>query len=105
MKEIAPGVYVETGYASGNVGMIVTEAGVVCIDVPMLPSDVYHWRAQIESVTDRPIVLLIQTDYDQARVLSTFLVDVPLVAHDETWTRMKPPRGAIWLRTCWRTLL
>jgi len=89
MKEIAPGVYVETRYASGNVGMITTGAGVVCIDVPMLPSDAYHWRAQIESVTDEPIVSLIQTDYDQARVISTYLFNVPLIAHDETSSRMK----------------
>lgn len=89
MKQVAPGVYVETKYPSGNVGIIVTDAGVVCVDVPMLPSDVYHWRAQIESVTNTPIVSLIQTDYDQQRVLSTFLFDVPLVAHDEAWNRMR----------------
>jgi cyclase len=89
MKKIAPGVYVETRYASGNVGMIVTGAGVVCIDAPMLPSDVYHWRAQIESITREPIVALIQTDYDQVRVLSTYLFDVPLIAHDETAGRIK----------------
>jgi cyclase len=89
MKEIAPGVYVETRYASGNVGIITTGAGVVCVDVPMLPSDAYHWRAQIESVTTEPIVTLVQTDYDQARVVSTYLFDVPLVAHDEMPGRMK----------------
>lgn len=82
MKEVAPGIYVETQYATGNVGMVVTGGGVVCIDAPMLPSDVYHWREQISSVTDEPIVSLIQTDYDQERVVSTFMFDVPLIAHD-----------------------
>ncbi len=89
MKQVAPGVYIETEYASGNVGMIVTGAGVVCIDVPMLPSEVYHWRAQIESVTNEPIIALVQTDYDQSRIVSTYLLDVPLIAHDTSWVKMK----------------
>lgn len=89
MKEVAPGVYVETKYASGNVGFILTGTGVVCVDVPMLPSDAHYWRAQIESVTDEPIISLIQTDYDQERVVSTYLFDVPRIAHDSTWAKMK----------------
>jgi cyclase len=89
MKEIVPGVYAETRYASGNVGFIVTGAGVVCIDVPMFPSEAYHWRSMIESVTDEPIAALIQTDYDQERVASTFLFDVPVIAHDAAWHRMR----------------
>ena len=89
MREIAPGVYVETRYASGNVGIIVTGAGVICIDIPMLPSDAHRWLEQIGSMTDQPIISLIQTDYDQERVLSSYLLDVPLIAHDATWSRMK----------------
>lgn len=89
MKEVAPGIYVETRYATGNVGIVVTGGGVVCIDAPMLPSDVYHWREQISSVTDEPIVSLIQTDYDQDRVVSTFMFDVPLIAHDSIVPKLK----------------
>jgi len=89
MEEVAPGVYVETGYASGNVGFIATGAGLVCVDVPMLPEDVHRWRAQIESVTDEPIVMLVQTDYDQERIISTYLLDVPIIAHDAAWERMR----------------
>jgi cyclase len=89
MQEVAPGIFVETGYASGNVGAIATGAGLVCIDLPMRPKDVHHWLAQLERVSDEPIVLLVQTDYDRTRVLSTGLVDVPLIAHDATWPRMR----------------
>jgi cyclase len=89
MKEITPGIYVETRYASGNVGFIVTGAGVVCIDVPMLPSQAHHWRSMIESVTNEPIAALVQTDYDQERVVSTSLFNVPVIAHDAAWHRMR----------------
>jgi cyclase len=89
MDQAAPGVYVETKYGSGNVGFIVTGAGIVCVDAPMLPNEVRDWKAQILSVTDEPIITLIQTDYDQARVVGTYLFDVPLVAHDATMDRIK----------------
>jgi glyoxylase-like metal-dependent hydrolase (beta-lactamase superfamily II) len=89
MKELAPGVYLESRYGSGNVGIIVSSAGVVCVDVPMLPSDTKHWLTQIASVTSKPIIAVIQTDYDQERVVSTFMFDVPLIAHDATTAKMK----------------
>jgi cyclase len=89
MKELAPGVYLESRYGSGNVGIIVSSAGVVCVDVPMLPSDTKHWLTQVASVTNKPIIAVIQTDYDQERVISTFMFDVPLIAHDATWAKMK----------------
>jgi cyclase len=82
-------VYVETKYGSGNVGFVVTGEGVVCIDAPMLPSDVRDWKAQIASVTDEPIITLIQSDFDQARVIGTNLFQVPLVAHDAIMDRIK----------------
>ncbi|MFN2156607.1 MAG: MBL fold metallo-hydrolase [Anaerolineae bacterium] len=89
MKEIAPGVYVETGYSSGNVGAIATGAGLVCVDLPMRPKDAQHWLSQLDQVSGEPVVLLVQTDYDRTRVLSTGLLDVPLIAHDATWPRMR----------------
>jgi cyclase len=89
MEAIAPGVYVEARYASGNVGAIVTGTGVVCVDVPMYPSDARHWLGQIASVTDEPIIALVQTDYDQERVVSTPLLDVPVIAQDAAWDKMK----------------
>lgn len=89
MEQVAPGVYVETRYVSGNVSIIVTGSGVVCVDVPMLPSDAHHWQAQIASVTNEPITTLIQTDYDRERIVSTYLFQVPLIAHDAAWSRMR----------------
>jgi cyclase len=89
MEQVTPRVYAETKYKSGNVGFIVTTAGVVCIDVPMLPSDARDWRLQIATVTKKPIIAVIQTDYDQTRVVGTYLFKVPLVAHDNAWDKMK----------------
>jgi cyclase len=89
MRQVAPGAYVETKYKSGNVGFILTAAGVICVDLPMMPTDTNRWLAQIQSVTDKPLLFLIQTDYNRERVVSTGMVDVPVIAHEVAWERMK----------------
>jgi cyclase len=89
MQEVAPGVFVETQYESGNVGFLTTGAGVVCIDAPMLPRDLHHWKAQIASTTEEPIIALVQTDYDQERVLGSALLGASIIAHDAAFDKMK----------------
>jgi len=89
MREVAPGAFAETRYEGGNVGFVVTGAGVICIDVPMLPADLKRWKAQIASTTDEPIIALVQTDYDQERVLGPALLGVPVIAHDSAPEKMK----------------
>jgi cyclase len=70
------------------VGAIATGIGLVCVDVPMRPSDVDHWLGQLGQVTPEPVIMIVQTDYDRARVLSTGMFDVPVIAHDAAWSRM-----------------
>ncbi len=89
MEEIAPGVYVQVGYAGGNVGFIVTGAGVICVDAPMFPDQARHWQEQIAAVSDEPLIALVQTDYYQGRVIGTRWFDVPVVAHDIAWDKMR----------------
>jgi cyclase len=88
MDQVAPSVYVQP-YASGNVGAISTTEGIICVDAPMQPSDIRDWRARISSLSPKPIIALIQTDYDQVRVVGPPFFDVPLIAHDATCDRIK----------------
>ena len=37
IQEVAPGVYVETGFHGANVGFVVTDEGVILIGTPLLP--------------------------------------------------------------------
>jgi glyoxylase-like metal-dependent hydrolase (beta-lactamase superfamily II) len=55
----------------------------------MLPSDIRDWQHKIASVTQEPITLLVQTDYDQVRVVGSRFFDAALIAHDATWDRLK----------------
>jgi cyclase len=89
MKQVAPQVYLETRYASGNVGLIITGAGIICVDMPMLPSDVRHWQDQIAALTDEPIIFVIQSDYDRQRVIGASMLQAPIIAHDTVCDKMR----------------
>jgi cyclase len=71
------------------VGFVQTGAGVVCIDSPMRFSDIRDWQHKIASVTREPISILIQTDYDQVRIVGPHFFNATLIAHDATWDRLK----------------
>lgn len=89
MEQIAAGLYVETSYTGGNVGLIVTQAGVIAVDVPMLPLELRDWRGQIAKITDLPTIAVIQTDFDQPRAIGPSLLDVPVISHDINWDKMR----------------
>jgi len=89
MQEIAPGVFVETGYQGANVGFVVTDEGVVLIDTPMLPSQARHWRQQIALTTEQPVVYVFNTDYHRGHILGNQFFPAPVIAHDAAWEQMK----------------
>jgi cyclase len=62
LRELASGVYLETGYEGGNVGAILTERGVVLVDAPMLPPEARAWRSTVAALDD-VIYGVVNTDY------------------------------------------
>jgi cyclase len=69
MERIAKSIYVSSAYRGVTVGAIVTPAGVICVDAPMLPADARDWRAQIASVTDLPVRFVVNTDAHRDRLI------------------------------------
>lgn len=61
--EVADGVYAATGYASNNMGFIVTDEGVVVIDTGMTPELGAEFLADIRRHTEQPIRYVIYTHY------------------------------------------
>lgn len=89
MKQIAPNIYVEDSYRGVTVGCIVTDAGVICIDSPMLPADARDWRAQIAKRTDKPVRFVVLTDAHRDRILGVQYLGGVVVAHEAAWDKMK----------------
>ena len=89
MKQIAPHIYVKDNYRGVTVGCIVTDAGVICIDSPMLPADARDWRAQIARLSPKPVRFVVLTDANRDRILGVQYLGGTVVAHEVAWEKIK----------------
>jgi cyclase len=95
MIQLASDVYVETGFAGGNCGLVISERGSVLVDTPMLPADCQQWQAQLAAMGLGKVYAIINTDnhlehmlgnhqFMPARVYSHEESDRPLARYDES---------------------
>jgi len=90
IREIAPKIFVETGYHGANVAFIPTGEGVILIDTPMLPNDARAWLSEIQHYTDEPILYIINTDHHRAHIIGNqFFPMARVLAHEHAWKEMK----------------
>jgi cyclase len=90
VQEIAPNIFVESGYHGANVAFIVTGQGVILIDTPMLPEEARHWQDQIGQRTREPITYILNTDHHRAHVIGNqFFPTATVIAHELAWKEMK----------------
>lgn len=89
MDKLTNTIFVSSGYRGITVGAIVTPAGVIGVDAPMLPADARDWRAQIASATDLPIRYIVNTDAHRDRVLGQQWLGGAVVATEFTAEKMR----------------
>jgi glyoxylase-like metal-dependent hydrolase (beta-lactamase superfamily II) len=90
VQELAPGVFVETGFRRVNVGAILTDEGFVLIDTPPYPNDAHYWREMLAAISDKPVLAIINTDCHRDRVIGNCWFDAQvIVAHDDTIAQMR----------------
>jgi glyoxylase-like metal-dependent hydrolase (beta-lactamase superfamily II) len=63
MERVTKNIYVETEYPGTNVGLIITDRGLVMVESPYMPEDALDFAKKIKSVSDKEIVYLINTDH------------------------------------------
>jgi len=63
MERVTENIYIETEYPGTNVGLIVTDLGLVMIESPYMPEDALDFVQKIKSVSNKEIVYLINTDH------------------------------------------
>lgn len=85
MREVAPGVYVETGFQGGNVGLILTGEGAVLVDTPMMPWEAREWARMIRRVTDEKIRFVINTDHHTEHSLGNHFFATTIIGHETGW--------------------
>jgi cyclase len=90
IQEIASNIFVETEFHGANVGFIVTGAGVILIDTPMLPSDARLWQEEIRQRTDEEIRYIINTDHHRAHIVGNqYFPKATVIAHEFAWKNMQ----------------
>jgi cyclase len=89
MQRIGQGIYVETGYRGGNVGFVITGEGVILINTPMIPYETRDWRGEIAGVTNQEVIYIINTDYHPECIVSNYVFEAPVIAHELAWRKMK----------------
>jgi glyoxylase-like metal-dependent hydrolase (beta-lactamase superfamily II) len=89
MDKIANSVYVSSSYRGVTVGAIVTSAGVIGVDAPMLPGDARDWAARIAATTRQPIRYVVNTDAHRDRVLGQQWLGGSVVATEPCAERMR----------------
>lgn len=82
MREIASGVYWETGFPGVRVGAVAGDDGLLLVDAPIRTEDGREWLAALAEI-GRPRFLA-ALDYHPDRVLGARAFDLPLIAHDLT---------------------
>ncbi|MGC8826122.1 MAG: MBL fold metallo-hydrolase [Anaerolineae bacterium] len=89
MREIAPRVYVKRDSRGTNLGAVVTSMGVVVVDTPMIPREARAWRAELEAVTGKTPIYIINTDHHKGHALGNVFFGAPAIAHMVAWKHMR----------------
>ena len=88
MREIASGIFFDSDYDGVNVLAILTDEGVVCIDVPSYPRDAREWVSRVGRLHRRGLRYLILTDYHGDRILNSRWLAVPIICSQPTADRL-----------------
>lgn len=84
MEEIIDGVFIETGYEGVNVGAILVDDQLFCIDAPSYPRDARHWTTILGSLHRRPARYLLLTDSCGDRIINSRWLNTPIITHQQT---------------------
>ena len=91
MREISPGIFVETDQRGANYGAILTDDGFVVIDTPIVPKQAVAFRDELKRIAGgKPFLYIINTDHHRGHIVGNqYFLPTPVVAHDIAWKHMK----------------
>ncbi len=92
MKKIHKNVFYHVTAGGLNVGCVIGEDAVICIDLPPDPAEARAWRAQVAELSNKPIRAVIFTASDRMNAESLAAVGAPTaVAHDAAFAPVVAP--------------
>ncbi len=83
LKELVPGIWLETSYESGNVGVIESERGVLLVDPPMRQADAQALQVNLRALGLTTIYGIVNTDYHPDHFLgNAFFMPTRILGHE-----------------------
>jgi cyclase len=91
MREISPGIFVETDQRGANYSAILTNDGFVVIDTPIVPKQAVAFHDELNRVAGgKPFLYIINTDHHRGHIVGNqYFAHTPVVSHDIAWKHMK----------------
>ncbi|MDW8054911.1 MAG: hypothetical protein RMJ86_10275 [Anaerolineae bacterium] len=90
MKKITRNVYYHTTTDGMNIGLVVGEDAVVCVDLPVNPDEALAWKTQIAELTDRPIRAVMFTSSDRLNSEAAEAFGVTIIGHTSAFAQPAP---------------
>ena len=91
MKKVAKNVYYHTTTDGINVGLVVGDDAVACIDLPIDPLEADEWRKEIRDFAGKPIRAVIFTSSERLNSESIAIVGAPVIIHDQAFAQVATP--------------
>jgi cyclase len=91
MREISPGIFVETDQRGANYAAILTDDGFIVVDTPIVPRQAVAFRDELRRISgSKPFLYIINTDHHRGHIVGNqYFVPTPVIAHDIAWKHMK----------------
>lgn len=92
MKKIHKNVFYHATAGGLNVGCVIGEDAVICIDLPLDPAEARAWRAQVAELSDKPIRAVVFTASDRMNDEALAAVGAPTaVVHEAAFAPVVAP--------------
>jgi hypothetical protein len=91
MKKLHKNIFWQAASDNTNLGCVIGEDGIVCIDLPQDPEEARAWRTQITQFSDKPIRVVMFTSSDRLNSEALAVAGAPAMLHDAAFAQMTPP--------------
>lgn len=91
MKRLTKDIYYHTTSDGINIGCVVGDEAVVCIDLPLDPEEALAWKEQVQGLTDRPIRAVMLTSSDRLNSEAVEAFGVMVIGHSSAFVRPELP--------------
>ena len=89
IQEISAHIYVNSEYEMANVACIETGDGLVLVDTPTMPDDIFHWKAFIENMKGAGIEYIVATHHHFDHIMGNNQLGGKVIMQEKAFEAME----------------